>query len=373
MPATCIICTEEPVATVMVACGHMCYCEACKPPTKSDCPACRVRGECIKTFVAGFDDDEPGEEPEQQPQPQPEPQPEPEQEQQQQQLPEWRVHHMAGTSDTVYHTSAPPPPQQGPPRRPVLKGDMVPWLMQPDAPRLTDYDAVDSYSYQTRHMQQGGPPMRENFFASMPSSKDVEDMFAGGGMEQMPPQMIMYRNIPAPGPAPQGPNRRARRRTGKSHGFPPAGGDPLGFVARSHGGTEVESVHMKKRDERNRTHGTCYERASASASGREDNSGVQHQLDAFYAVMADRSRTEKAQAQHEKNKRLAYETLESGYTTQDSAFVVGKQARCLMVKSTGVVQLSALRKIVEVMEHSVKLGGTRKEIVANKSQTFVKV
>ena len=363
MAPTCIICTEEPVATVMVACGHMCYCEACKPPAQSDCPACRVRGECIKTFVAGFDDDdEPGEEP----QPEPEPEPQPEQEQQQQQ-PDWRVHHLAGTSDTAYHTSAPP---QEPPRPP---GGMVSWLMQPNAPRPTGYDGADRYSYQTRRMQQGGPPMHEDFFASMPSSKDLEDVFDGGGMEQTPPQMIMYRNIPAPGPVSQGPNRRARRRMGKSHGLPPAGGDPLGFVARSHGGTEVESVRMKKRDERNRTHGTCYERASASASGREDDDDVEHQLDAFYALMADRSRTEKAQAQHLKNKRLAYETLASGYTVQDAAFVAGKQARCLVIKSTGVVQLSALRKIVEVTEHSVKLGGTRKEILASKTQTFVKI
>lgn len=339
MPATCIICTEEPVATVMVACGHMCYCEACKPPTQSDCPACRVRGECIKTFVAGFDDDEP--EPEQQQQQQPEPE--------QQQLPEWRVHHRAGTSDTVYHTSAPPP--QAP------KWNMVPWLMQPDAPRLVDYDAQDRYSYHTRHMQQGGPPVRDELFMTVPCPEDGEDMSAGDGMQQMPPQMIMYRNIPAPGPVSQGPNRRSRRRFGKSYGS-----------------TESESVHMKKRDERNRTRGTCYERASASASARsDDNDATRRQLDAFYAIPDDTPLSEKAQAQHEKNKRLAYETLASGYTTQDSAFVVGKQARCLMAKTTGAVQLSALRKIVEVTEHSVKLGGTRKEILASKTQTFVKI
>lgn len=61
MAQVCIICTEKPVATVFTPCGHMCLCEDCVPEDDDalHCMICRSPGICIKTFVAGFEDDEP--------------------------------------------------------------------------------------------------------------------------------------------------------------------------------------------------------------------------------------------------------------------------------------------------------------------------
>lgn len=89
--------------------------------------------------------------------------------------------------------------------------------------------------------------------------------------------------------------------------------------------------------------------------------------------MQDKPRSEKAAEQHTRNERQAREALARGYAVSQEARI-GKRARAFILKKTNVLQLSALRKIVEITEdNQVKLGGTRKVLEAPSQDVFVLV
>lgn len=101
--------------------------------------------------------------------------------------------------------------------------------------------------------------------------------------------------------------------------------------------------------------------------------GVRVCIDRIYATHANKHRSVKAGTTHTRNEENAREALARGYAVGVGSVRVGKRARAFMLKTTNVLQLSALRMITEVTDMHVTLGGTKKTLKVDLGEAFVQI
>lgn len=93
-------------------------------------------------------------------------------------------------------------------------------------------------------------------------------------------------------------------------------------------------------------------------------------IDRIYAAVAHKTRSAKAAHTHMRNEHLARAQLACDFTTGVNGARVGKRARAFMLKTTNVLQLSALRIITEVTDTHVTLGGTKNVLKVDRRDVF---